>query len=121
MHLAYVPLIRREASTCKESSHTSWTLRKLCNMIDKTFFAATACVCGQSAERTPKTEEKSMCCARPSCRVDSRPGPADCSALLTAAVCAIYARYAGLAKQLGTAGQSTMHQIRDMRCFRLCT
>ena len=62
MHLAYVPLIRREASTCKESSHTSesWTFRELCNMTDETFLAATACVCGQ-LQNVPRRLRRSRC------------------------------------------------------------
>lgn len=80
MHLAYVPLIRREASTCM---HVHYVVLKQDFMHD--FW-----IDGQDASRhrdllTPNTEEKSMWWDSPSCNVDSSPGPTDCSEGLWAA------------------------------------
>ena len=102
IHLAYVPLMRREASTCMHAD----------NAVDNAYchewlFGCFDEVLVTSELLTPNTEEKSMWCDSPSCSVDSSPGPTDCSERFCAAVCAISRMCGG---QVLVASRSEAHK-----------
>ena len=74
IHLAYVPLMRREASTCMHADNAVDNANCHVNLF---------CCFGEASVTsellTPNTGEKSMWCDSPSCSVDSTPGPTGCS------------------------------------------
>ena len=74
MHLAYVPLMSREASTCMHADNVVYNAVTHSNCL-----AVLQNLLVISAMLTPNTEEKSMWCDSPSCSVESSPGPTDCS------------------------------------------
>lgn len=70
MHLAYVPLMRRDASTCIHAD----------DVVDHAHPHSQPLLLLVTLELlTPNTEEKSMWCDNPSCNVDNSPGPTGCS------------------------------------------
>ena len=111
IHLAYVPLMRREASTCMHAE----------NVDDASSHEWMFCCYDEvpvtSELLTPNTEEKSMWCDSPSCSVDSSPGPTGCSERFCAAVCAI-SRLCGGQVLVASRSEAHKNEITESRMNR---